>query len=222
MATKTLEVDTNDIWAFRKWSKGAHKYPTPPISRGPNRTKAIYTEDKANTIHQELFQPPPNLPNTTTPNLNHKNPNDLPWHPITREEVRKAIFLPRKSKAPGLSQMNYGILRWAWLTNQSLFHSLIDRCARIRYHPKIWHITIAIAPPKPGEADHPEPRAYCLIQLLEYIGKVIEKLWQTDSRTSLTNIPSPCSPNLECAKAAQQWTQHSHSPMTFKLPATKV
>jgi hypothetical protein len=65
---KTLEeADTNDIWAFRKWSKGARKYPTPPISRGPNRTKAIYAEDKADAICQELFQPPPDLPNTTTP-----------------------------------------------------------------------------------------------------------------------------------------------------------
>jgi hypothetical protein len=40
------EADTNDIWAFRKWSKGAHNYPTPSISRGPNRPKAIYAEDK--------------------------------------------------------------------------------------------------------------------------------------------------------------------------------
>jgi hypothetical protein len=101
---KTLEeADTNNIWAFRKWSKGARRYPTPPISRGPNRMKAIYAADKADTIHQELFQPPPDLPNTTTPNLNHENPNDLPCHPITKEEVHKAIFLPRKSKALGLS-----------------------------------------------------------------------------------------------------------------------
>jgi hypothetical protein len=100
---KTLEeADTNDIWAFRKWSKGTRNYPTPPITRGPNRPKAIYAEDKADAIRQELFQPPPELPNTTIPDLNHENPNDLPWHPITKEEVRKAIFNPRKSKAPGL------------------------------------------------------------------------------------------------------------------------
>jgi hypothetical protein len=29
---KTLEeADTNDIWAFIKWSKGTRNYPTPPI-----------------------------------------------------------------------------------------------------------------------------------------------------------------------------------------------
>jgi hypothetical protein len=117
-------VDTNDIWAFRKWSKGACNYPTPLISRGPNRPKAIYAEDKADTICQELFQPPPDLPNTTTPDLTHENPSDIPWYPITREEVHKAIFHPHKTKAPGFSQISYKILRWAWIANQPLYSSI--------------------------------------------------------------------------------------------------
>jgi hypothetical protein len=98
---KTLEeADTNNIWVFRKWSKGSHNYPTPPISRGPNRPKAIYA-----------FKPPPDLPNTNTPNLTHENPNNIPWYPITREEVRKVIFHPCKTKALGFSQISYEILR---------------------------------------------------------------------------------------------------------------
>jgi hypothetical protein len=48
--------------------------------------------------------------------------------------------------------------------------------ARIGYHPKIWCITIAIALPKPGKTDYSEPRPYHFIQLLECIGKVIEKI----------------------------------------------
>jgi hypothetical protein len=47
---------------------------------------------------------------------------------------------------------------------------------RIGYHPKIWCITIEIALLKPGKTDYSEPRAYCLIQLLECIGKVLEKI----------------------------------------------
>jgi hypothetical protein len=107
------EADTNDIWAFRKWSKDARNYPTPPIFRDLSRPKAIYAEDKANAIHQKLFQPPPDLPNTTTPNLTHKKPNNLLWHPITREELCKVIFHPRKIKAPGFNQISYEIPRWA-------------------------------------------------------------------------------------------------------------
>jgi hypothetical protein len=62
------------------------------------------------------------------------------------------------------------------VANQSLIHSLIDGCTRIRYHPKIWCIAIAIALPKPGKTDYSEPRAYHLIQLLDCIGKVLEKI----------------------------------------------
>jgi hypothetical protein len=132
------EADTNDIWAFKKWYKGVHNYPTPPISGGPNGPKAIYVEDKANTVYQELFQLPPDLPNTSTPDLTHVNPNDIPWHPITKEEVHKVIFHRRKNKALGFSQISYEILRWAWTANQILIHTIIDGCARIGYHPKIW------------------------------------------------------------------------------------
>jgi hypothetical protein len=60
--------------------------------------------------------------------------------------------------------------------DQSLIHSLIDGCVRVEYHPKIWCIAIAIALPKPGKTDYSEPRAYHLIQLLECIGKVLEKI----------------------------------------------
>jgi hypothetical protein len=130
-------VHTDDIWAFRKWSKGTWNYPTPPISRGPGRTKAIYTEEKADAFRQELFQPPPNLPNIAPPDLTHDHPNDIPWHPITKEETRKAIFNPRTTKAPGLSQINYQILRWAWKTNQTLIHKILNSCATTGYRPKI-------------------------------------------------------------------------------------
>jgi hypothetical protein len=86
------------------------------------------------------------------------------------------IFHPRKSKALGFSQISYKILRWAWIANQSFIHSLINGCTRIGYHPKIWCIAITIALLKPGKTDYSEPRAYYLIQLLECIGKVIEKI----------------------------------------------
>jgi hypothetical protein len=93
------------------------KLPIPPISRGPGRTKAIYTEEKTNALRQELFQPPPNLLNITPIDPTHNHPNNIPWHPITKEETCKAIFNPHTTKAPGLSQINYQILRWAWNAN---------------------------------------------------------------------------------------------------------
>jgi hypothetical protein len=57
-----------------------------------------------------------------------------------------------------------------------LIHKIINSCATIGYHPKIWHTAIAIALAKPGKSNYSDPRAYQLIQLLECIGKVLEKI----------------------------------------------
>jgi hypothetical protein len=136
----------------------------------------IYTEEKADALRQELFQPPPNLPHIALPDLTYNHPNDITWYPITKEELRKAIFNPRTTKAPGLSQINYQILRWAWKANQMIIHKVINSCTNTGYHPKIWCTAIAIALAKPGKPNYSDPRAYRLIQLLECIGKVLEKI----------------------------------------------
>jgi hypothetical protein len=53
---KTLEeAHTDEIWSFRKWSKGTHNYPTPPISRGPDRSKAIYGKEKQTHFAKNYF-----------------------------------------------------------------------------------------------------------------------------------------------------------------------
>jgi hypothetical protein len=71
-----------------------------------------------------------------------------------------------------------------------LIHSLLSRCARIGYHPKIWHIAIVIVLAKPGKLDS-DPRAYHLIQLLECIGKVLEKIIADRLMFFLTNPVLP-------------------------------
>src|SRR5882762_672540 len=44
------------------------------------------------------------------------------------------------------------------------------------YHPLIWRQSTAIVLRKEGKPDYSEPRAYRLIQLLECLGKVLEKI----------------------------------------------
>jgi hypothetical protein len=61
----------------------------------------IYVEEKADALHQKLFQPLLDLPEVMTLNLTHDNPDDISWHPITREETHKAIFSPHTLKYQG-------------------------------------------------------------------------------------------------------------------------
>jgi hypothetical protein len=80
-----------------------------------------------------------------------------------------------------------------WNADQVIIHTIINSCTTIGYHPKIWHTTITIALAKPGKPDYSDPRAYWLIQLLECIGKVLEKI-MADKLTFVLNkyTIAPC------------------------------
>ena len=53
---------------------------------------------------------------------------------------------------------------------------LIHQCLTNKYHPLQWYRAIAIALKKPNKSDYTQPRAYCLITLLKYMGKLLEKV----------------------------------------------
>ena len=57
---------------------------------------------------------------------------------------------------------------------EKIFH-LIRLCADLGYHPKAWRMAIAVAIQKPNR-DYSNPRSYRLVQLLEVLGKMLERL----------------------------------------------
>ena len=178
-ATNTLEnASSNDIWNFPNWAKGIRNYPTPPISRGPDRPKATTHEEKCETLRNELYQPPPALDQTFLPDLISRHDDDLPFFEITPEEIQDAIFKNGSNTAPGHSQITYRVLKWAWTspTGQKHLTDLMQKCLRNGYHPKSWRKAIAIALRKPNKPDYSNPRAYRLITLLECLGKVLERI----------------------------------------------
>ena len=177
---KTLEnASANDIWTFPKWSRGIRNYPsTPPISRGPNRPRAVSHDDKCKALREELYQPPPALDQEFLPDLSTHRDTDLPFAGVTTEEVRDAIFKNNSNSAPGHSQVTYQVLRWVWAnaTGQKHILALMQKCLKNGYHPKSWRKAIAIALRKPNKPDYSNPRAYRLITLLECLGKVLERI----------------------------------------------
>jgi len=155
--------------------KGIRQYPSPPISPGQGLPAAVSHEDKCNALRSALFQPPPPIHAEPT-DLVQDHPDDLTWEPVSYAEVRRAIFAPNQHKAPGPSQINYMVLRWAWAADPVPIYLLISRCANVGYHPQIWRKTVAVALCKPKKPDYSNPRAYRLIQLEECLGKVLESV----------------------------------------------
>ncbi|CAK5263969.1 unnamed protein product [Mycena citricolor] len=164
-----------NIWGFRKWAAGARNYPSPAIKR-PGQTPAVSHKDKCEALREALFQPPPLLEDEFNPNLTDQLPGDHESQDITVEEVREAIFESSTNTAPGSSQVTYKVIRWAWAEAQLEIYTLIKRCLHEGFHPKQWRQAIAVALRKPRKPDYSEPRAYRLIQLLECLGKILEKI----------------------------------------------
>ncbi|TFY51402.1 hypothetical protein EVJ58_g10586, partial [Rhodofomes roseus] len=175
--TETLEeATTADIWGFTKWGKGVRTYQSPAISRGPDQPPAVMHEDKCNALRDELFQPPPPLQDVPENDLEEPHPDDFADEDVTKDEVRRSIFEQGADKAPGLSQCQFRVIRWAWAEADTTITALMNHCLRAGYHPKAWRKAIAVAIPKPGKPDYSNPRAYRLIQLLECLGKTLERI----------------------------------------------
>ncbi|KAI6154509.1 hypothetical protein EDD17DRAFT_1425043, partial [Pisolithus thermaeus] len=98
------------------------------------------------------------------------------WPHIMYSEVHNAIFSPSHKKAPGPSQITYLALQLAWQADATPIYLLISCCASTGFHPHVWCKTTAIALHKLGKPDYSDPRAYCLIQLEECLGKVLESI----------------------------------------------
>ncbi|PPQ83208.1 hypothetical protein CVT26_013007 [Gymnopilus dilepis] len=84
-STTTKNAAANDIWTFRKWFTGARNYHTPPISRGHGLPKATSHEAKCDALRNEPFQPPPELEEIFTPNLETTNSDDFIFEPMLEE-----------------------------------------------------------------------------------------------------------------------------------------
>ena len=130
--------------------------------------------DKCNLLHATLFPPQPPLAQEPPMDL-EPNPEDMEFHDVTKHEVHNALFTMAPAKAPGITGMMGRAYQWAWtLLEDEIFH-LVRLCAKSGYHPKEWRTSIAIALQKP-KRDYSQPRSYRLIQLLEILGKVLERV----------------------------------------------
>lgn len=175
-AVKTVEeAYPEDMWGFCKWSKGGQNYPTPAIKHSGHFPATTHTE-KCKVLRKELYQPPPVLPDEYPINLTDSLLNDLPFQDVTDMEVEEAILDTSNTSASGFSQHSYRQVKWAFQTQHDILVALYRRCLYRGYHSKSWQYAIAVALCKPCKPDYSEPHAYRLITLLEYLGKVLEKI----------------------------------------------
>src|SRR5258708_25206402 len=167
-----MEANAQNVWKLRDWTRPKRTIASPPLHTGNNSPPAITHEEKCQVLHKHLFPDPATLPEEPLINLT-PDPEDIEYNPITKREVRDAIFTAAQLNAPGISGLTGHTWRWGWGVLHEEIYNLLRLAADSRYHPQAWRTSIAVAIQKPN-CDYSLPRLYRLIQLLEVIGKALE------------------------------------------------
>ena len=173
--TLVEQATPQTIYSFAKWTRGARQLMSPSIDRGEGVEPAVSHEDKCNTLRIALFPAPPALPEARYPEMDARV-DDIAWVKVTRREVRDSIFTAAPLNAPGISEMTGRAYQWAWEAAADELFLICALSIEIGHHPKPFHTSIAIALRKPNKDSYAKPRAYRLIQLLEVLGKAIERI----------------------------------------------
>jgi hypothetical protein len=102
-------------------------------------------------------------------------------HRFTPTEIKEAIFSSSSSprKAPGPDSILFLCIQRAYHAVPGYFHSLFSTLGSAGYHPQCWRQTTTVIIPKPNKPDYTNPKAYRPVALLNFLGKILEKLMAT-------------------------------------------
>ena len=167
------QIEPLNIWKLNNWHKGLRRYTIPPV-RNLDGSMAITNEDKAQAFLHSFFPPPP-LVNTPPFSTSHSE-DCQEFVDVTRSEVESNLKSSNQRSAPGASGISFRALKWAWEVNQDVIFFIVRWSVRLGFHHPDWKTSIMTVLPKPNKPDYASPRAYRPIQLLECLGKLVEKI----------------------------------------------
>ena len=167
-------VESNKVWSLNNWYKGIRRYEMPPISY-PDGSKAVSNQEKANLFRTSFFSDPPHV-HTDDFDPSTILPNTRPFSDITYREVDKHLRKTSNTSAPGLSGISYQALKWAWNLESDLILYILKWSLRLGVHHEDWKKVVMVIIPKSNKPSYSVPKAYRPIQLLECLGKLLEKI----------------------------------------------
>lgn len=172
---RIANANATNYWGLVSWTRRTRQYRSPPIRREDSNETAITHPEKCNILRATLLPPPPMIPNPPQIDLDAR-PEDIPWKDITRNEVRTAVFKAAPDNAPGPSGITGRAIHSAWPIIHEEIFQLIRACTYTGHHPAPFRQSICVILQKPKKPDYSSPKAYRPIQLLEVLGKVIERI----------------------------------------------
>ena len=157
-------------------NKKDYTIPTIIYKEDNKEIKANSFKEKSSIFKKALF---PNPPISKAINFNNYKDKGWEWPIINSLEISLAINSSNPKKASGLDKISFLIIKEAYKAIPDLFNKIIKLFLNNSYQPRIWKEAIGVIIPKPNKEDRLNPKSYRPISLLNYLGKILEKIIAT-------------------------------------------
>lgn len=153
----TANVNTStDMWRLNSWYRGIQRSITPSLKK-PDSSWAISSEDKVELLSKPWFPTLVQIEDTAFPRSQPPH-SSRPFVNVTNMEVEDAIRGTSNNSAPGLSGLNYKVLKWAFSACPDEFTAMVRALVKLSIHHSRWKSSLVVAVPKPNKKDYSLPR----------------------------------------------------------------
>jgi len=168
----------SDLWRLNSWHQGLRKTVIPTL-KDPNSDPRYPTwvsdaADKANLLATSWF--PTTAPSINPPpHVTDKSPT-RPYRSVTYEEIMECLNATSNTSAPGLSGLNYKVWKWVMSVAPDQLTAIIRASIKLGIHHPSWKQSLIAVIPKNNKKDMALPKSHRPIQLIECLGKIVEKV----------------------------------------------
>jgi hypothetical protein len=127
-------------------------------------------------MHDSWFSPPKPLKQTFPYNLQIPLPNTCDLELVTVKEISDTLKSCSNTSTPGTSGIGYKILKWALTAAPDEFMAIIQASIKLGIHHDLWKSTTVVVIPKAKKPSYTDPKTWRPIQLLDCLGKIVEKI----------------------------------------------
>jgi hypothetical protein len=163
----------DNIWKAASYARPSRAaMDIPELVVGETRYQS--DSEKAKVLMDTFFPMPPMPEVSNDPTEQSGRAEPIDWPPLSKHEIKRAIFKSNPDKAAGLDEVSFRVWRELWpvLSNHLLW--IYSASLDLRHLPEQWKTARIVTLRKPGKADYTVPKAFRPISLLPTISKGLE------------------------------------------------